>query len=166
MRLRGGVQPTALGRQLAERAREIERLLVSAQALGRGAQQAVGELHLTTADMLLSPFVLPVVRRLGLEAPDMRVSLEVSPETRSVGKLEVDAAIRIGDSTCASEVEVSLGQVGFGAYAVPALARRWQAREMAAWPVLTLPQRWAQFTTMRGSRPMRRQHDRWASSTR
>lgn len=149
VRLRGRVQPTALGRQLAERAREIERLLVSAQALGRGAQQAVGELRLATADMLLGPIVLPVVRRLGLEAPDMRVSLEVSPESRNVGKLEVDAAIRIGDSPSPSEVEVPLGQVGFGAYATPFLARRWQGREIASWPVLTLQQRWGRFTTMR-----------------
>lgn len=149
VRLRGRVQPTALGRELAERVREIERLLVSAQALGRGAQQAVGELRLATADMLLGPLVLPVVRRLGVDAPDMRVSLEVSPESRNVGKLEVDAAIRVGDARSASEVEVPLGQVGFGAYAVPTLARRWQDREVASWPVLTLPQRWARFTTMR-----------------
>jgi DNA-binding transcriptional LysR family regulator len=149
VRLRGHVQPTALGRQLAERAREIERLLVSAQALGTGAQQAVGELHLATADMLLGPLVLPVVRRLGLEAPDLRVSLEVSPEARNVGKLEVDAAIRIGDSRSESVVEVSLGEIGFGAYAVPELARRWRDREIATWPVLTLQRRWGRFTTMR-----------------
>ena len=149
VRLRGRVQPAALGRQLAERAREIERLLVSAQALGRGAQQAVGELRLATADMLLGPIVLPVVRRLGLEAPDMRVSLEVSPDARNVGKLEVDAAIRIGDSPSQSEVDVPLGQVGFGAYAVPELARRWHDREVASCPVLTLQQRWGRFTTMR-----------------
>jgi DNA-binding transcriptional LysR family regulator len=37
VRLRGRVQPTALGRQLAGRAREIERLLLSAQALGKAA---------------------------------------------------------------------------------------------------------------------------------
>jgi len=149
VRLRGRVQPTALGRQLAERAREIERLLVSAQALGRGAQQAVGELHLATADMLLGPIVLPIVRRLRLETPDLRVSLEVSPEPRNVGKLEVDAAIRIGDLPSDAVVEVSLGQVGFGAYAIPELAQQWRERELATWPVLTLHQRWGRFTTMR-----------------
>src|SRR4030095_5266272 len=80
VRLHGHVQPTALGRQLAERTREIERLLVSAQALGRGVQQAVGELRLATADMLLGPIVLPVVRRLGREAPALAASPGGSPE--------------------------------------------------------------------------------------
>ena len=149
VRLRGRVQPTALGRQLAERAREIERLLVSAQALGKGAPQVAGSLHLATADMLLGPIVLPVIRRLGLEAPELRVSLEVSPEVRNVAKLEVDAAIRLGDSSGESVVEVSLGQVGFGAYAVPDLARRWRDHDIAHWPVLTHHQRWSRFTTMR-----------------
>jgi DNA-binding transcriptional LysR family regulator len=149
VRLHGHVQPTALGRQLAERTREIERLLVSAQALGTGVQQAVGELRLATADMLLGPIVLPVVRRLGLEAPDLRVSLEVSPEARNVGMLEVDTAIRIGESLNESVVEVSLGEVGFGAYAVPELALRWRDQDIAAWPVLTFQRRWNSFPTMR-----------------
>lgn len=149
LRLRGRVQPTPLGRELAERAAQIDRLLVSARALSTGAQQAVGDLHLATADMLLGPIVLPVLRRLGVEAPDLRVSLEVSPESRNVGKLEVDAAIRIGDTLSDAVVEIPLGQVGFGAYAVPELARRWCEREIAAWPVLTLQQRWGRFTTMR-----------------
>jgi len=149
VRLRGSLQPTALGRQLAERARELERLLVSAQALGKGEEQPVGELRLATADMRLGPIVLPVVRRLGVEAPDLRVSLEVSPEPRNVGRLEVDAAIRIGDSLSASVVEVSLGEIGFGAYAVPELERQCRGREITSWPVLTLQQRWSRFTTMR-----------------
>jgi DNA-binding transcriptional LysR family regulator len=149
VRLRGSVHPTALGRQLADRAREIERLLVSAQALGTGGRQAVGNLRLATADMLLGPIVLPVVRRLGDEAPGLHVSLEVSPEARNVGRLEVDAAIRIGDVASDAVVEVSLGQVGFGAYAVPELARRWRERDVANWPLLTLQQRWSRFTTMR-----------------
>jgi len=149
VRLRGSVQPTALGRELAERAREIERLLVSARALGTGAREAVGDLHLATADMLLGPIVLPVLRRLGVEAPKLRVSLEVSPEARDVGRLEVDAAIRIGEATSDSVVEVPLGLVGFGAYAIPELARRWRERAVTTWPMLTLQQRWTRFTTMR-----------------
>lgn len=149
VRLRGSVQPTALGRELADRAREIERLLVSARALGTGARQAVGDLHVATADMLLGPFVLPVLRRLGVEAPELRVSLEVSPEARDVGRLEVDAAIRIGGATSDEVVEVPLGLVGFGAYAMPELVRRWRLRPVANWPLLTLQQRWSRFTTMR-----------------
>ena len=149
VRLRGHVQPTTLGHQLATRAREIERLLVSAQALGQGAQQASGDLHLATADMLLGPIVLPVVRRLAFAAPNLRVSLEVSPEARNVARLEVDAAIRIGEPSGESVVEVPLGQVGFGAYAVPDMARRWRDQDIASWPLLTLQRRWSRFTTMR-----------------
>lgn len=149
VRLRGSVQPTALGRELVDRAREIDRLLVSARALGTEARQAVGDLRLATADMLLGPFVLPVLRRLGVEAPELRVSLEVSPEARDVSRLEVDAAIRIGGTMSDSVVEVPLGLVGFGAYATPELVRRWRERPVANWPLLTLQQRWSRFTTMR-----------------
>ena len=149
VRLRGRVQPTSLGRQLAERTREIERLVTSAQALGRGVQRAVGELRVSTADMLLGAFVLPTLRRLGLEAPDLRVSLEVSPESRNVSRLEVDAAIRLGASHGEAVVEVPLGEIGFGAYGVPELAARWRDREIASWPLLTLQRRWNSFPTMR-----------------
>jgi len=149
VRLRGRVQPTALGRQLAERTTEIEALLASAQALGKGVQQAVGELRLSTADMLLGPIVLPIVRRLGVEAPELRVSLEVSPESRNVGRLEVDAAIRLGRSVSESVVEVTLGEVGFGAYALPELALRWREQDVARWPLLTFQRRWSYFSTMR-----------------
>jgi DNA-binding transcriptional LysR family regulator len=149
VRLHGHVQPTTLGRQLADRTREIERLLVSARALGTGVQHAVGELHVATADMLLGPIVLPILRRLGVEAPDLRLSLEVSPESRNVGKLEVDAAIRLGDSPNESVVEVSLGHLGFGAYALPELALRWQDQEISTWPVLRFQRRWNSFPTMR-----------------
>jgi len=98
--------------------------------------------------MLLGPIAMPVVRRLGVEAPDLGVSLELSPESRNVDRLEVDAAIRIGESVNESVVEVSLGGLGFGAYAVPELASRWRDEELAAWPVLTFERRWRSFPTM------------------
>ena len=93
--------------------------------------------------------MLPVIRRLGLEVPQLRISLEVSPESRNVAKLEADAAICIGDGAGESVVEVSLGQVGFGAYAAPDVARRWRDHAVDHWPMLTLQQRWSRFTTMR-----------------
>jgi len=149
VRLRGRVQPTALGQQLALRAREIEHLLASAQALGKGRVHAAGELRLATADMLLSPIVLPIIGRLRQEAPDLRVSLEVAPGTRDVGRLEVDAAIRTVEAANDSVTAVALGKLGFGAYAMPELARQHLDKPMDTWPLLTAAQRWSQFITMR-----------------
>lgn len=149
VRLHGRIQLTSIGRELAERAREIERLIVSAQALGTGTRQATGQLRLGTADMLLGPIVLPVVRTLKRAAPELTLSLEVAPMVRNVAQLEVDAAIRAGESASEAVVEVSLGQMGFGAYALPEVARAWRGRDIERWPVLTLHARWAHFPTSR-----------------
>jgi len=149
VRLHGRIRLTSIGQQLAERAREIERLIASAQAIGSGSQQAVGQLRVGTADMLLGPIVLPIVRNLRRTAPQMRLSLEVSPQSRNVAQLEVDAAIRIGGSSSEAVVEVSLGQMGFGAYALPEVAQAWQGREPPLWPFLTLHARWSSFPTSR-----------------
>lgn len=149
VRLHGRIQLTSIGRELAERAREIERLIVSAQALGTGTQRATGQLRVGTADMLLGPIVLPIIRTLKREAPELTLSLEVSPVVRNVAQLEVDAAIRVGESASEAVIEVSLGQMGFGAYALPEVARAWQGRDIQRWPLLTLHARWAHFPTSR-----------------
>lgn len=149
VRMHGKIQLTSVGRQLAERAREIERLIVSAQAIGTASKRPIGRLRVGTADMLLGSFVLPVTRVLKRKAPDLTVSLQVSPQLRNVAQLEVDAAIRVGESISESVVEVSLGQVGFGAYALPELSRVCDRRDPSRWPFLTLHERWSQFPTSR-----------------
>jgi DNA-binding transcriptional LysR family regulator len=149
VRLHGRIQLTSIGRELAERAREIERLIVSAQALGTGTQRAMGQLRVGTADMLLGPIVLPVFRTLKREAPELTLSLEVSPLVRNVAQLEVDAAIRLGQAAGESVVEVALGQLGFGAYAAPSMSQAWQGRDVRRWPLLTLHKRWSDFPTSR-----------------
>jgi molybdate transport repressor ModE-like protein len=150
VRLRGQVRPTPVGLELAARAQEIERLLISAGAVGTGSREAVGELRVATADMLLGPIVLPVMRRLRNDAPRLRISLEVSPLTSNVAKLEVDVAIRLGEALSGeSVVQVALGEIGFGAYAAPDVAAEYRGRDVNTWPLLTIAARWSKFTTSR-----------------
>lgn len=148
VRMRGRVQPTALGRQLGERAREIERLLVAAQAMGAESAELAGELRVGTADMLLGPLVLPTLRRLRQDAPGLRLSLAVAPDLRSVARLEIDAAIRLGAPVSDDVVDLPLGQLGYGAYATPELASQCRGQKIAQWPMLMLHERWHRFTTM------------------
>jgi DNA-binding transcriptional LysR family regulator len=147
VRLRGSVRPTQTGRALAEKAAQIERLIASAHAIGATAQEAIGEIRLTTADMLLSSVVLPILRTLGRQAPELHVAVESSPLRRSIARLEADAAIRLGEAN-KEEVLVGLGRIGYGAYATGEVAARCAGRSVEAWPMLVLPRAWSTFTTM------------------
>jgi molybdate transport repressor ModE-like protein len=160
VRLRGSVRPTQAGRALAEKASQIESLIASARAIGATAQEAIGEIRLTTADMLLGSVVLPILRTLGRQAPELHVAVESSPLRRSIARLEADAAIRLGEAG-KEEVSVGLGRIGYGAYATAEVAARCAGRSVEAWPMLVLPRGWSTFTTMAwisthapGSRPV------------
>jgi DNA-binding transcriptional LysR family regulator len=147
VRLRGRVQPTTAGRELADKAREIEQLMASARAIGTGSNEPAGEIRMTTADMLLGSVVLPVLRTLRRGSPRLHVALEVSPAVRSIARLEADAAIRLGGAA-KNEVMVSLGRLGYGAYATEDIARRFRERPIDGWPMLVFVRNWSSFPTM------------------
>ena len=95
LRSTGGLVLTDSGQQVLQTAQDIERMAVSFERKGAGAnQRPAGEVHVTSTDTLAVDFVLPAIEQLRSSAPEVKVILGTTTRVVDLARREADIAIR------------------------------------------------------------------------
>lgn len=95
LRTPGGYQLTSIGEEAFALAQKIESAALELARRIRGVdREGSGEVRISTTDSLACDFVLPALRELHLEHPDIRVVLHGSSELINLSQRETDIAIR------------------------------------------------------------------------
>jgi DNA-binding transcriptional LysR family regulator len=123
---------TAVGRQVLERAEEME---TGAHGIARLAKAAhaplVGRVTLSAPPVLVTHLLVEHLARFRAEYPDIRFSLSAEGQQISLSRREADVAVRLVRPTEAGSVTRKIGAMDFGLYARRSYAHlaapeRWQ----------------------------------------
>jgi len=123
---------TAIGRQVLERARDME---AGAHGIGRLAKAAhaplVGRVALSAPPVLVTHLLVEHLARFRAEYPDIRLSLSAQGQQISLSRREADVAVRLVRPREAGNVARKIGAMAFGLYAHRSYAhlstpKRWQ----------------------------------------
>lgn len=116
---------TEEGRQHLERCRQVLTALQDAEAaLGEGAGEPVGHLHITAPVLFGQMYVAPAVTRFVQRHPGMRCSVSLLDSVVNLLEEGMDLGVRIGRLQDSSLVAQPLGQIRRVVVATPALLRR------------------------------------------
>jgi len=109
---------TAIGRQVFDRATEME---ATADAIARLAKAAhaplVGRFTLSAPPVLVTHLLAEHLTRFRAEYPDIRLSLAAQGEQVSLSRREADVAVRLVPADEAGSVTRKVGTMAFGLYA-------------------------------------------------
>jgi DNA-binding transcriptional LysR family regulator len=109
---------TAVGRQVLERAKEME---VGAHGVTRLAQAAhaplVGRVTLSAPPVLVTHLLVEQLARFRAEYPDIRLSLAAQGQQISLSRHEADVAVRLVRPDETGSVTRKIGVMDFGLYA-------------------------------------------------
>ena len=109
---------TTVGRQVLERAKEME---ASAHGISRLAQAAhaplVGRVTLSAPPVLVAHLFVEHLARFRAEYPDIRLSLSAQGQQISLSRREADVAVRLVRPKEAGSVARKIGTMPFGLYA-------------------------------------------------
>ncbi|MDR2308628.1 MAG: LysR family transcriptional regulator [Paucimonas sp.] len=95
LRTPAGYQLTAIGEVAVELAQKMEQAALELTRRTRGADnEQAGEVRIATTDSLAHEFVIPALRLLHAEHPEVRVVLSGSSEIVNLSQRETDIAIR------------------------------------------------------------------------
>lgn len=95
LRSTGGLVLTDSGRQVLQTAEGMERLAVSFERRGEGADERMaGEVRVTTTDALALDFVVPAIKCLRTSHPEVRVILSTTTRLLDLARREADIAVR------------------------------------------------------------------------
>jgi DNA-binding transcriptional LysR family regulator len=123
---------TAVGRQVLERAKEME---AGADGIARLAKAAhaplVGRVTLSAPPVLVTHLLIERLARFRAEYPDIRLSLSAQGQQISLSRREADVAVRLVRPDEAGSVTRKIGTMAFGLYAHRSYAHlaapeRWQ----------------------------------------
>lgn len=123
---------TAVGRQVLDRARDME---AGAHGIARLAKAAhaplAGRVTLSAPPVLVTHLLLEHLARFRTEYPDIRLSLSAQGQQISLSRREADVAVRLVRPDEAGSVTRKLGAMTFGLYAHRSYAHlgapeRWQ----------------------------------------
>jgi DNA-binding transcriptional LysR family regulator len=123
---------TAVGRQVLERAKEME---AGAHGIDRLAKAAhaplVGRVTLSAPPVLVTHLLVEHLARFRAEYPDIRLSLSAQGQQVSLSRREADVAVRLVRPNEAGSVTRKIGAMAFGLYAHRSYAHlaapeRWQ----------------------------------------
>ena len=123
---------TTVGRQVLERAKEME---AGAHGIARLAKAAhvplVGRVTLSAPPVLVTHLLVEHLARFRAEYPDMRLSLSAQGQQISLSRREADVAVRLVRPDEAGSVTRKVGVMAFGLYAHRSYAHlaapeRWQ----------------------------------------
>lgn len=123
---------TAVGRQVLERAREME---AAAQGIARLAKAAhaplVGRVTLSAPPVLVTHLLVAQLARFRSDYPDIRLSLSAQGQQISLSRREADVAVRLVRPDEAGSTARKIGAMKFGLYAHRSYAHlaapeRWQ----------------------------------------
>ncbi|AXO87148.1 LysR family transcriptional regulator [Pseudomonas parafulva] len=95
LRSNSGLTLTVTGRDVLLKAQDMERMAVSFERRGEGADaRAEGEVRVTTTDALAVDFLVPAIERLRASHPDIRVILTTTTRLLDLARREADIAVR------------------------------------------------------------------------
>lgn len=95
LRTTGGLALTDIGQNVLHMAEDMERMAVSFERRGEGADARVaGEVRLTTTDALAMDFVVPAIENLRASHPELRVILSTTTRLLDLARREADIAVR------------------------------------------------------------------------
>jgi DNA-binding transcriptional LysR family regulator len=123
---------TTIGRQVLERAREME---AGAHGIARLAKAAhaplIGRVTLSAPPVLVAHLLAEQLARFRAEYPDIRLSLSAQGQQVSLSRREADVAVRLVRPDEAGSVTRKIGKMPFGLYAHRSYAHlaapeRWQ----------------------------------------
>ena len=123
---------TVVGRQVLERAKEME---AGAHGIDRLAKAAhaplVGRVTLSAPPVLVTHLLVEHLARFRAEYPDIRLSLSAQGQQVSLSRREADVAVRLVRPNEAGSVTRKIGAMAFGLYAHRSYAHlaapeRWQ----------------------------------------
>lgn len=149
---------TALGRQVFERAVEME---AGAHGIARLAKAAhtplAGRVTLSAPPVLVAHLLAGHLARFRSEHPDIRLSLSAQGQQVSLSRREADVAVRLVRPDEAGSVTRKIGTMGFGLYAHRSYAH---LAEPEGWQFITFDQSFADMPQQRwllgiaGDRPV------------
>lgn len=129
-RLADGYRPTEAGRQVAEHAAKMEAREHDLLRQLQGADQRLsGKLVITAPQLMIGPFIAPVISRFVAAHPDVQLFLKASNELADLTRREADLAIRISDAPGDSLTGLHMAAQDTASFAAPV----WRER-MAAGP--------------------------------
>ncbi|PQZ68822.1 LysR family transcriptional regulator [Achromobacter sp. MYb9] len=95
LRTTGGLVLTDTGQEVLRMAEDMERMAVSFERRGEGADARVaGDVRVTTTDALAVDFVVPAIERLRAAHPEVRVILSTTTRLLDLARREADVAVR------------------------------------------------------------------------
>jgi DNA-binding transcriptional LysR family regulator len=122
---------TTIGRQVLERAREMEAGVHGIARLAKAAHAPlVGRVMLSAPPVLVAHLLAEQLARFRAEYPDIRLSLSAQGQQVSLSRREADVAVRLVRPDEAGSVARKIGKMPFGLYAHRSYAH------------LAAPQRW------------------------
>lgn len=109
---------TSLGRQVFERALEMESAADGIARLAKAAQAPLVErIALSAPPVLVTHLLTSHLARFRAEHPDIRLSMSAQPQRVSLARREADVAVRFVKPDEASSVTRKIGTMPFGLYA-------------------------------------------------
>ena len=123
---------TAIGRQVFERAVEMEAVAHGIARLAKAAHAPlVGRVTLSAPPVLVAHLLAEQLGRFRAEYPDIRLSLSAQGQRVSLRRREADLAVRLVQPDEAGSVTRKIGRMAFGLYAHRSYAHlaapeRWQ----------------------------------------
>lgn len=95
LRTTGGLVLAGTGQEVLRMAEDMERMAVSFERRGEGADARVaGEVRVTTTDALAVDFVVPALEHLRARHPEVRVILSTTRRQLDLARREADIAVR------------------------------------------------------------------------
>ncbi|TCK99995.1 LysR family transcriptional regulator [Shimia isoporae] len=127
-RLADGYRPTKAALQVAEHAAAMEaRELDMLRELQGQDQRLSGKLVLTAPQLMIGPFVAPVIQRFVREHPDVSVELKASNELADLTRREADLAVRISNEPGDTLTGLRIAPQETASFAAPVWAERMAA---------------------------------------
>src|SRR5215510_14451638 len=130
-RLPRSCQLTAIGRQVFERAIEMEAGALGIARMAKAAHAPlVGRVKLSAPPVLVTHLLVEHLTRFRVEYPEIRLSLSAQGQQVSLSRREADVAVRLVQPDESGSVARKIGTMAFGLYA------------HRSYPHLAVPENW------------------------
>lgn len=115
---------TETGREIAAIARDMEQRAQRIERLSRAAQGTLsGGVRLTAPPVLVSEIIIPALRELRADHPDLQIVLSANSHIASLDSGQADLAVRMVEPQGKQNIARRIGSVEFALYATPGVAR-------------------------------------------
>ena len=112
-----GKEIAAIARDMEQGAQRIERLIHAAQGT------LTGRVRLTAPPVLVSEVIIPAMRDLRADHPDLQIVLSANSHIASLDSGQADLAVRMVEPQGKQNIVRRIGSVEFALYGAPEIAR-------------------------------------------